>query len=192
MADLFNLESLGITKEDLITRLVDKIAEDALTESGVDEWGDFGGRETTLARMIDARIKTSIDAAVSAQFEKHVASNVESYIEGFTIKSTNTYGEAIGKTLTFTEYLVKRADEYMVEKVDFEGKTAAESRGFSHNAAQTRITYLVDKYLHHKISIAAQETLGGILVHITDGLTETARIKLAEAAKNLTITVKTK
>ena len=52
--------------------------------------------------------------------------HVTAYVESFCLTETNKWGKKTGKSMTFTEYLVQRAELYLTEKVDLRGKAKGE------------------------------------------------------------------
>lgn len=188
-----NLEILGFTKEELQERVVARICEQLLTGVGYDPYSD---EEFTTAsqfhRQMQARIKETINGTIDSIAEREVLPNVASYIENLTLQTTNEWGEKKGAPVTFTEYLVKRAQAYMQEKVDYNGKGKEESGGYSWSGTQTRITYLVNSHLHNSIEVAMKDSLRVGLGEVAKGIHETARLKLNEIAAGMKVQVTTK
>src|SRR5665648_119368 len=112
-----SIEELGITKEDLTERVIDKIAGDFL---------DDDGYSTLIERSINKRVQEAIDSAVKTVGEKVIDPNVAAMVEELTLQKTNDYGEKRGEPVTFIEYLTEMAQKYMVEKVDYQGRTRDE------------------------------------------------------------------
>lgn len=189
--DLKSLEALGITAETLIDRIVDKCVEELMTDVNFDEDGDEWRGRSRLAKQLDDRIKRQIDDTVNALAERHVLPNVADYIENLTLQTTNQWGEKKGQKLTFIEYLTQRAEDYMQEKVNFEGKPKSEANGYSWNGTQTRITHMVHQHLHYSIESAMKQALQVATSGITAGLQETCKVKLGEIAQKLKVEVKT-
>jgi len=189
--DLKSLEALGITADTLIDRIVDKCVEQLMTDVSFDEDGEEWRSRSRLAKQLDYRIKRQIDETVNALAERHILPNVAAYIENLTLQTTNQWGEKKGQKVTFIEYLTQRAEDYMQEKVNFEGKSKAEAGAYSWNPSQTRITHLVHQHLHYSIEAAMKDALKVATSSITSGLQETCKVKLAEIAQKLQVTVKT-
>src|SRR5688572_27706149 len=126
-----DLESLGITKEELQTRIVDRCVERIFEVTGYDEDGDEFVQSSPMARRLEDAIKTAIDNKVAGLAEKHVLPLTETFIENLTLQETNRWGEKTGQKATFIEYLIGRAENYLREEVDFQGKTKAESGSYS-------------------------------------------------------------
>lgn len=188
--DMNTLQTLGFSIEQLQQRVVDQICDTLLSCRHEDEDGEssfYGSSE--FKRKLDAEIKKRIDETINALAEKHVLPNVAEYIENLTIQQTNEWGEKRGESITFIEYLTKRAQAYMQEKVNHEGKTKDENGSYSWNAKQTRITHLVEKHLHFSIEKAMKESLSIATGEIAKGIHETTRLKLNEIAASLKVGV---
>lgn len=188
-----NLESLGFTQEELQERVIDRICESLLSSIEYDP--EDGGEYPVASKfkqLIDKRISQQVDETINALAEKHVIPNVTQYIETLTLQETNAWGEKRGEPVSFIEYLTQRAQEYMQEKVNFEGKTKAEAGSYSWSGAQTRITHMIHQHLHYSIESAMKQAMQVATGEIAKGLQETAKIKLGEIASNLKVQVSTK
>lgn len=187
----FDLESLGITKEELQERVVERVADQLLTGVGYDHNSDM---EYTTAsqfqREMDKLIKARIEATINAIAEREVLPNVASYIENLTLQHTNTWGEKQGAPISFIEYLIKRANEYLQEKVNYQGQGKDEANGYSWSGTQTRITHLVNSHLHHSIETAMKQAMAQATGEVAKGIHETTRLKLNEIAGKLKLEVK--
>lgn len=190
--DMQTLQTLGFSVEQLQQRVVDQICESLLKRSYEDEDGDCFFGESEFKKKLDSEIKKRVDETINALAEKHVLPNVAQYIENLTIQKTNEWGEKRGETISFIEYLIQRAQDYMQEKVNYEGKAKAESGGYSWSGTQTRITHLIEKHLHYSIEQAMKNSLQIATSEIAKGLHETTRLKLNEIAANMKVEVKTK
>jgi hypothetical protein len=186
------LDSLGISKEAIEQKLIEHLAQELLTEIEYDYDDDSEYRaRSQLAKKLDALVKQHIDATINALAKKHILPNVAGYIENMTLQTTNQWGEKKGSPVTFIEYLTQRAEDYMQEKVSFDGKSKAESSGYSWNGTQTRITHLVHQHLHYSIETAMKQALQIATSGIATGLQETVKTKLAEVSQKLKVEVKT-
>jgi len=185
----FTLESVGLSKDELQSRVVNRISEELLTTINIDEDGDewMGGSE--LGKKLQKVVQEKIDNAVMAMADKYVLPNVDEYIEKLTLQETNKWGEQRGKKLTFVEYLVERAEAYLVEKVDYSGKAKSERDGYSWNGTQTRIAHMIHKHLHYNIEQAMENAVSSANSAISQGIQETVKIKLAEISTKLKTTV---
>lgn len=189
---MLDLTQLGFTQEELQQRVVDQICQQ-LMSSPFSEHDD--GMYVSTARFeasLQKKIKEQIDASVAALAEQHVLPKVSDYIENLTLQETNKWGEKTGQSITFIEYLVKRAESYMLEIVSTEGKSrdeASSSYGSWHTSNQTRIAYLIHQHLHSSIETAMKQSLASANSVIVEGLEKTVKMKLDELAKTLKVAV---
>ena len=188
------LESLGISKDELADRAVKQVVDSLLKSNSVDP--EDGGECTTPTRFqseLQEAIRKSITKSVNDIADRVVLPNVNKQIESVVLAQTNQWGERTSKpALTFTEYLIDRAEKYMTEKVSFEGKSKDESGGYSWSGTQTRVSHMIDKYLHYSIETAMKAALANANSAIVSGIHETVKIKLEEVSSSLKVSVKTK
>jgi hypothetical protein len=186
--------ALGLSEDSLIDRVVNRIAEMVVHDARLeDDDEDGGGRSTKFAELMRRRVARRVDTAIDEIAARNVLPNVAQYVEVLVLQETNRWGERTGKPQTFVEYLVARAESYLTEEVNYEGKTKAETqtRGFSWQGAQTRVAHMVHEHLHHSIKLAMEKALQSANSQIIKGLRETVEIKLAEIAAKLRVEVKT-
>lgn len=182
-----DLEALGFTREEIAERIVERITASILTSQSADEDGCGYSVPSEFKRDLDAAVKAKIDTQVKQIADQHIAPRVAELIDSVTLTKTNQWGEAKGEPVTFTEYLVERAEAYMTEPVSYDGKTKGECGGFSFNPRGTRIAYMIDKHLHYSIETAMKKALADANATIVKGLNETVKTAL----NNLTVNVKT-
>lgn len=182
-----DLEALGFTKEELQNRVVDKLCEELLTTITYDEESEEISVSSEFRGKLDKAIRSRIDKAINTLAEKYVLPNVDSYIESMTLQQTNKWGERIGAPVTFIEYLTSRADAYMREEVDFEGKTKEEKCGYTFNKRGTRVAYMVDKHLHYSIEQAMKSALSQANSSIANGLAEACKTAINNVAATLKV-----
>ena len=191
--DTATLQALGITPAELIDRIVAKATEELLSNEAYDEEGDPVGRGATdLARRIEKNVQAHVDAKIQALADEHVLPNVSTYIEGLTLQETNRWGERTGEKLTFIEYLVQRADAYMREEVNYEGKAKSEANGYSWSKSTTRVAFMVNKHLHYSIEKAMTQALSHANSSIAKGLEEAVKVALTNATAGLKVAVENK
>lgn len=179
MADGLTIESLGLTKEELADRLVERLADQMLNAERAD--ADF-------PNQIQKRVTERINAAIDEIATKHVLPNMTTYLENFCIQETNTWGEKQGKSVTFIEYLVKRAEAYMQEPVSFQGKTKAEDN-YNWSKNTTRVSYLIHQHLQYSIETAMKAALKDANSFIVGGLDAAIKLKLTELSKMFSVSV---
>lgn len=177
-----DLAELGFTQEQLQNRVIESIV-DRLTISD-------GGDDSELFRRLQNVIEKKINDAVEAVADKHVLPNVTQYLETLCLQETNRYGEKKGEPKTFIEYLVARAEFYMTEKVNFQGKAKAED-SYQWKESQTRIAYLIHEHLQYAISTAMKDALKNANDSIIGGIHKAVKIKLEEVAKEFKVEVTT-
>lgn len=188
--DMNTLQTLGFSIEQLQQRVVDQICDTLLSRKHEEEDGETGFYgDSEFKRKLDTEILKRINETISALAEKNVLPNVAEYVENLTIQETNKWGEKRGESVTFIEYLTQRAQAYMQEKVNSEGKTKQENGNYSWYEKQTRITFLIEKHLHYSIEKAMKEALSVATGEIAKGIHETSRLKLNEIAASLKVGV---
>ena len=189
-----NLADLGFTKEELQERVVEQCCRLVLEGTFADEEGGEFTDDSKFAKTLKERVKQQIDDTINALAEKHVLPNVSAYIENLTLQQTTKWGEKQGEPVTFIEYLTQRAEAYMQEQVNYEGKSKEEcsSSGWSWKGTQTRLAHLIDKHLHYSIENAMKGALSIVTSNISKGIEETVRLKLSELSAQLKAEVKIK
>lgn len=183
------LESLGLSQDTLAQKLVDRIAENLLTNLGYDEDGSEWRGDSPFAKKLDKLVKDRLDQIVNEMAEKHVLPKVNELVENMVLQETNKWGEKRGKPVTFKEYLVQRAEAWMVEQVNYDGKPKG-SYSYSWTAASTRVGHMIHKHLHYEIERAMKEAMASANSAIAKGLYEAVRIQINAVAAKLKVEVK--
>lgn len=175
---------IGISQDELREQVLARTSE-RLVEHFVEE-GD-------AERAMEAVVRETIDTVAERVAKESIEPLVRGQIESVCLQRTNEWGEPKGESMTFVEYLVKRAEAFLVERVDHKGETKAQSRSSSwnHRDTQTRITYMIDKHLQYSIKTAMEGALKRADSAIAEGIAEAVRIKLAEVSAKLKVEVKT-
>jgi hypothetical protein len=192
-----DLELLGMTREELQQRVVERIADSIMTEktSGwSEEDGDYSDTvESKALRSLKTLIKDRIDGRVKQMADEAVLPKVAEMVETITFEETNRWGERLKDKprLTFREYLLQRADAYMREEVNYEGKPKS-GDSYSWKASGTRVAHMVHEHLHYEIKYAMEQALKSVNSAIAGGIQETVKLKLAEIMAGLKVTVATK
>ena len=185
-----SLESLGLSQEDLASRLVNKLAENLLTSLQYDEEGGQWHGDSAFAKKLDKMVKDRLDKIVNDMAEKHVLPRVNDMVENMVLQETNRWGEKIGKSLTFREYLVQRAEAWMTEQVDYNGKPKG-TDGFSWTARSTRVAHMIHQHLHYEIERAMKEAFAAVNTSVAKGLNEAVRIAINNVTSKLKVQVST-
>lgn len=163
MTDL-TIESLGLSADDILDRVVDQVALKLIDES------DFVAR---LEERVIEKVNASIDELGAA----NVIPSMKDFIDGYTIQETTKWGEKKGEPVTFTEYLVERAHAWIQEPVNYAGKTKPQD-SYNWKANTTRVAYLIDQHLQYHITRTMKEALGEAQGKIAEGITQAVRIQL--------------
>lgn len=185
------LKSLGLSKEQVTERVIAVLVDRLMESVFYDEDGNGVEKESKFSIQIYDRVKKAVDGKIDALFKEHVAPNVSRYVEELTLVETNKWGEKKGTKVTFIEHLIQRAEAYITEKVDFNGKSQAEAGGYSWSGTQTRITYLVHQHLHYAIENAMKQAIADANKNIVGGLEAAVKIKLGEISQKLKVEVHT-
>lgn len=190
MAKEITLESLGLDEDALVEKLVDRIAGNVLQSLRYDEDGDEWFGDSPVAQKLNRMVKDRLDAVVVEMGNKHVLPRVNEMVEGLVLQGTNRWGEKVGKPVTFKEYLCQRAEAYMKEEVDYNGKPKG-TDSFSWRAKSTRVAYMIDKHLHYSIENAMQDAFKQANNSIAEGLEEATKKAINEVTGKLKVSVKT-
>lgn len=185
------LESLGLDHDKLAEKLVDRLAQNMLTSIGYDEDGGDWFGTSPFAKKLNDMVRARLDKIVNDLADKHVLPRVEAMVESLVLQETNKWGEKVGKPVTFIEYLCQRADAWMREEVNYEGKVKGQD-SFSWRKSGTRVEYLIDKHLQYSIERAMLAAVSEAHKSIIGGLKEAVDVKLGQIAVQLKTEVKSK
>jgi hypothetical protein len=186
------LKEIGITKEELQEKVIEKVVRCVLSRNSFDEDGNVEAISSDFSNRLNKLVQEKIQSTIDKIASKSVLPNVEKYIKDLKIQKTNHYGEAKAEPQTIVEYLIQTAENYMTEKVNYDGKTKSQSDSYSWKGEQTRVTHMVHQYLHYSIETAMKNALQNANSQIVKGLEETCKLKLSEISNQLQISVKTK
>ncbi|GAB1345058.1 hypothetical protein [Gemmatimonas sp.] len=190
-----SLQDLGLSTDELIDRVVAAAAKQLLhhtvtTMDGDDD--DEGSYQvaTPLKKKLDAEIQERITAAVSALLAEHIEPLVTHKLDTLLLIPTNQWGEKKGEALTFVEYATARAEAYLTEAVNLDGKSRSENGGYSWSPSTTRVVYLANQHLKYAIEGAMKHALADANKHIAGGIEAAVRQSLAEVQQKLRVEVK--
>jgi hypothetical protein len=178
------LAELGITSEDLIGRIVDRLAGE------LNEDGYYGDRiDASMAAMVTDKI----NAAVTAIGDETLAAKVKDIVEGVTLQPTNQWGEKKAEPLTFIEYLIKRAETYLVDEVNYDGRSFEEYRRSgscgSWNKHTTRVVFLVQSHLQNRVKEAMDKALAEANSQIATGIEGAVKMAMENVLKGIKASV---
>lgn len=179
------LQDLGVSQEELVKMVVDAAASKLLVVKCFDPDDEDAVQSSPLANKLRKHIEEHVNKQVGALAEVHIFPHVNKFIENLTLTETNRWGEKRGESITFTEYLVQRADAYLREEVNYEGKSKQASDSYGWKGTQTRLTHLVNKHLQYSIETAMKEAVSAVNAAIVPALEETVKLKLGEITKSI-------
>ena len=169
------LESLGLSTEGMQERLIEAMIDRFLTSKVSDEDGNPVVVATQFQKAVREAILQRVDDTVERLIAPALEGSITDYIDNFKIVHTNNYGEAKREPETITEYVVRRAKEYLSEGVDYQGQTLADKRKagrdtYGHKDQTTRAAFLIDKRMHEEIERAMKVALSEANTAIVGGL----------------------
>ena len=172
-------ESLGLSKEDVAERVVETIAERILKETTYDEDGDpksFPSKvEKTLRELVQERVNKRVEEIAEAE----IIPKLTDYIDNLTFTKTNSYGEPKAAPQTLREYLTEKAEKYLTEDVNYNGKTKSEE-GYNWSKNTTRILYLVREHLQYEVKTVLEKALKEANSQIAGGIQGAIKISLEQ------------
>jgi hypothetical protein len=174
-----NLDDIGLTQEQLRDRVIDRIAEQLINPSGED-------CESDLQTAVEKEYRKQIVEGVKVVAEAAVLPKVQELLDKVTFQETNRWGEAQKPTLTLKEFLIARAEAWMTEKVDYNGKGKAEE-SYNWTGTQTRIAHMIHQHLHYHIDTSVKKALADVNSQLAKGIEETVKLKLQEALAALKV-----
>ncbi len=178
-----DFSALGLTKEDIVERIVDKAVAELFG-------GDYVENITfNVEQAIQARVDEEARKVVDKIGDEIVAPKVEAFIEGLSFQETSGWGEPKTPPKSWREMLVERAENYLVEKVDMNGKTQKQE-SYNWRAHTTRIAYLVEKHIQFEIERAMKAALADANSKIAGGFVSAVKMSLAEILAKLKIEAK--
>ena len=143
------LKELGLTKDALTEMVVDRLVEQALTSLHMDDEGNAFARGSSLDDRLRKTVVDQINIAIENAANKHLAPRVQEIVENVNFQETNQWGEKKGtKSMTFKEYLADKAEKFLMENVDSDGKVSTYGKNIP------RINWLIDRYMHSTINEA--------------------------------------
>lgn len=178
------LKELGLSEQDIIDRALDKICEEFFEK--IDSHY-FDGEEKII-RIINEKIESHINKKVAEMGDQYILPKVTDIIENLTLQETNKWGEKTKSPLTFIEYLVKKAEEYMQEPVNNNGKSKQEEP-YSWSNKTTRICYITHKHLQADIEAAMKKAIAEANSSIAKGLEGAVKIALEQATSALRVSI---
>lgn len=144
-----NLEQLGITKDDLIEKIVSRFIDD-LQGNGDYEDYIFNARER-INTLVDQKFCESIDKEI-----KEIVSKIGSDTLHVAYQPVNRWGEKEGEKTTLKERLEKESLKWWSQSVDRDGKPC-KSDGYGSQG--TRASILVKEQMEHVLRTEVNRNL---------------------------------
>lgn len=183
-----DLETLGLDKEKLADMVVERVAERLLSGYDIDEGGEAHSRPSRFQEALQAQIKERINSAVDDLASKHVLPKLQENIDNLVLQETSRWGEKVAPPKSFVEYMVERAENYIREEVDFQGKNK-EQGGYNWSKKTTRISFIINSHLQYHIENAVKQALAGANAAIVGGLEGAVKVALQNATAALKVAV---
>jgi hypothetical protein len=193
--DIETLKALGLNTETLGNRIVDQAVEALLSNSGFNPDTEEETRyESQFKRAIEVRIKNAVDEKISALAAIHLVPRVGEMIEKADMRKTNSYGEPKSPPMTFKEYIAYRAENYMVEEVDYHGnsKDDLNARGestYNWKSCGPRLTVLMKMYIINSLEKEAKTAVNDVNTVIAKNIQKAASDAISAAAAALKVSV---
>ena len=189
-----NLEDLGLTQEKIQDRVVEAIVDRLLTSemSGEDERTWLSS--SAFKNKLDEQIKKRIDQRIAELGAAHVLPKLDGIIDNLVIQETTRYGEKRGKPASFIEYMIARAEAYISEPVDSQGRSEIEVKAQQNSwygSKTTRVAYQIHEHLSSNINEALKKMLADANSKIAGGLRDAITIQLNKLLANFKVTVQT-
>lgn len=182
-------EALGFSKEQIAERIIDAAVDRMLHSRYQDEDGEDVIDVSEFQRRIEKKIVERIDAAVTRVADENIAPQVNSLIENIIIQQTNEWGEKRGQQMTLIQYLTSRAEAWMTEQVDYNGKPKGQD-SYQWRPNTTRMAYMVNSHLQHSIESAMKDALAQANSTMAKGLHEACRVAINNVAAQFAIVAK--
>lgn len=182
---------INLSEAELQERVVRECVRSLFYTEGIDDESRTVERQSGFRRAMADAVREAINRKVDEIAEEHIGPMIGMMVEEISLQETNRWGEVIKgtKALTFKEYLVQRAEAYMRELVDYEGKPVQERDRHARRGVQARVAHMIESYFHHQIEQAMRTALENANASIVNGIQETVKLKLEEIAKKLKCSV---
>ena len=174
------LEQLGLSEEKLLDTVAAAVASSVLH-----------GSESDFVRRMEERVREQIDKSIDEVAAANVLPKITDHLEGLLLQSTNEWGEKKGKPVTFIEYLTARAEAYIAEPVDHNGKPKDRNASYNWRASTTRVAFLIDHHIQYHLDAAIKDALKDVNAKIGAAIVDTIKIQLKSTLNNLKVQVKT-
>jgi hypothetical protein len=116
-------EDIGLSQDEVQSRVVEAIADQIVTTASCDDEGNVHKRRASFV----TRMENTVESVIRQRAEKLIDSQLEAVIDkilssGF--QPVDSYGEPKGEKTTLRDMIKKKAEAFLSERVDKNGKTA--------------------------------------------------------------------
>jgi hypothetical protein len=186
------LNIIGLSTEELQAKVVQSIADQVIHARFVDEDGEEVLRSSDFKNEVDKLVSNRINLAVANIAARELLPRVDTYIEELTLQETNKWGEKTGRKITLIEYLVERANNYMKEEVNSDGKSKSEcSDSYSwRSSKQPRVLWMIHRFFDIHIEAAMKNSLAMVTSALGQSLESVVKDKLKEVQEKIKLVVK--
>lgn len=187
-----NVTDLGFTPEELRALVIERAADKLCSEVLGADMADYAEEAvSTVERKVKAHVDQAIKPAIDEAITKTLEPFVQGQLEQIVFQKTNEWGEKSGEPQSFRELLIARAEAWLVEPVNYNGKTKKDD-GYNWSMSTTRVAYMVDQHLQYHIKTAMGEALKTANSQISGGIVSAVKVALADVMAGLKVAVTTK
>lgn len=151
-------EALGITKEEVLERAAEIMADRAAREEYI---GD------SVAKLIKDRVDKAVSAAIPAKIDAVLSVELERYLST-TYTPVDMWGEATGKPTTLRGSLHEQAQRFWEQKVDKSGKPSS-------YGGEPRYAWMFKEIVAEDFQKAVAQNVTNIVGALKDALRDNAR-----------------
>lgn len=182
-----SFSDLGITSEELTDRIVDQAVSQLLEHTAWDPDGDEHTSPSELGKRLQATVRERLDAQFDEFAQSVIQPSVEQMLERMVFPSTNRYGEPKAPPQTLREHLAARADAWLGEEVDREGRSFEEARrqGRGWDKSTKRIQWVISQHLDAELRAAFNKIMASATGELLRAIEATAKERLASIASTL-------
>jgi hypothetical protein len=181
------LDELGISKEDLESRIIDELLEHHVRTT------DYRYDET-----FQNKLKDIIDSKITDYIDREVSPRIEERLNTLVLREYTKWGDIRPgvEPKTLTEYLLERIDQYITEDVDEQGLSRSEFNALAKygpgwTKKGNRINFLISQIIQVNFKEEFTNIIRGVHKNITIGLEEVVRENLKRVSESFTIAVDT-
>lgn len=159
-------EALGISRDELINKIVDAAVEDLLSSVSTDDEGNSYKMSSRLREDFNTELTKRISSTVSGLVDSLVTPE---YIRTTTFPRYSKYGEKKGDPLTFKEFVEQCVNKILDSRIDDSGKIL-EPGSYGYDRGKHFMSGLVEKTIERELREAIQKGLINIQQEVTNAL----------------------